>query len=123
VVNALRAVRAKAPNARVFILGYPQILPEQGQLACYHSMPISMGDVPWLEDQQETLNAVVRQAAAVTGAHFVDTYASSIGHDACQAPGTRWLEPITNPINALPAHPNATGEAVMAQNALRQITG
>jgi hypothetical protein len=84
-------------------------------------MPISLGDVPWLVHEQETLNAVVQHAAAVTGTQYVDTYTSSKGHDACQAPGTRWIEPLSNPINAFPVHPNATGEAVMAQDALRQI--
>jgi lysophospholipase L1-like esterase len=120
VVKALRAVRAKAPLAEVFILGYPRILPDKGVLACYPSMPISMGDVPWLVHEQETLNAVVRRAAAVTGARFVDTFTPSAGHDACQAPGTRWIEPATNPINAFPVHPNAAGEAAMAQDLLRQ---
>jgi lysophospholipase L1-like esterase len=115
LVRALRAVRAKAPRAEVFILGYPRILPDQGELACYPSMPISMGDVPWLVNEQKTLNSVVRRAAAATGARFVDTYTPSAGHDACQAPGTRWIEPATNPVNAFPIHPNADGEAAMAR--------
>jgi lysophospholipase L1-like esterase len=115
LVRALRAVRAKAPRAEVFILGYPRILPDKGELACYPSMPISMGDVPWLVQEQKTLNSVVRRAAAATGARFVDTYTPSAGHDACQAPGTRWIEPATNPINAFPVHPNADGEAAMAR--------
>jgi len=120
VVRALRAVRSKAPHAEVFILGYPRILPAKGVLACYPSMPISMGDVPWLVREQETLNTVVRRAAAATGARFVDTYTPSAGHDACQAPGTRWIEPASNPINAFPVHPNAAGEAAMARALLRQ---
>jgi lysophospholipase L1-like esterase len=119
LLRALRAVRAKAPQAEVFILGYPRILPSTGVLACYPSMPISMGDVPWLVREQETLNAVVRRAALATGARFVDTYTSSAGHDACQAPGTRWIEPATNPVNALPVHPNIAGEAAMARDLLR----
>ena len=47
--------------------------------------------------------------------------ASSLGHDACEPEGTRWIEPAVDPINAFPVHPNATGEAAMAVQTLRQL--
>lgn len=121
VVAALTAVRRKAPAATVVILGYPRILPETGQLSCYSSMPIAMGDVPWLNHEQDVLNAVVRRAAQQTGARFVDMTASSAGHDACAPVGTRWIEPAVAPVNAFPVHPNATGEAAMAAQTLLQL--
>jgi len=121
LVRTLSAVRAKAPRATIVILGYPQILPPVGVPACYPVMPISMGDVPWLVNQQLVLNDAVRRAAAATGARYVDTYTPSAGHDACTPVGTRWLEPLVAPINAFPVHPNATGEAVMAQDTLAAI--
>jgi len=121
LVTALTAVRRKAPHATVVILGYPQILPEKGQLACYSSMPISMGDVPWLEEEQEVLNNVVYRAATRTGAHFINMGPSSRNHNACEPPNQRWIEPATNPINAFPVHPNATGEAAMAHQTLLQL--
>ncbi|WP_199856744.1 hypothetical protein [Nocardia suismassiliense] len=47
----------------------------------------------------------------------MDTYTSSIGHDMCQAPGTKWLEgPIPTDL-AAPVHPNELG----AQDQARQI--
>jgi len=121
LVRTLSAVRAKAPRATIVILGYPQILPPVGDPACYPVMPISMGDVPWLVNQQLVLNDAVRRAAAATGARYVDTYSPSAGHDACAPVGTRWIEPLVAPINAYPVHPNATGEAVMAQDTLAAI--
>jgi hypothetical protein len=121
LVRALTAVHQKAPAATVVILGYPQILPATGSLACYPSMPISLGDVPWLAHQQDVLNGVVRKAAAVTGSRFIDMAPSSTGHDACQPIGTRWIEPATNPLNAFPVHPNVAGEAAMAQQTLSQL--
>lgn len=121
LVQALRAVHAKAPHATVAILGYPEILPEQGNLACFPVMPVSVGDVAWLNHEQDVLNAVVRTAAQVTGSRFVDMAPSSAGHDACQPVGTRWIEPAVGPVNAFPVHPNATGEAAMAQQTLAQL--
>lgn len=121
VVAALRAVREKAPAATVVILGYPQILPEAGILSCYPSMPIAMGDVPWLNHEQDVLNGVISRAARETGARFVDMAASSAGHDVCQPIGQRWIEPAVAPVNAFPVHPNAMGEAAMARQTLAQL--
>ena len=121
LVAALTAVRKKAPAATVVIIGYPRILPAVGQLSCYPSMPISMGDVPWLNHEQDVLNGVIRKAALKTGARFVNMAPASAGHDACQPAAKRWIEPAIGPINAFPVHPNATGEAAMARHTLRQI--
>jgi hypothetical protein len=121
LVTALNAVHKKAPAATVAILGYPQILPEWGRLACYPSMPISLGDVHWLHEQQEVLNAVVKRAALHTGTRFIDLGPVSVGHDACQPETKRWIEPAVDPINAFPIHPNAAGEAAMARQTLRQL--
>jgi lysophospholipase L1-like esterase len=121
LIHALTAVRAAAPRATVVILGYPTILPAVGSPACYPVMPISMGDVPYLHQEEALLNGVVRAAALITGARFIDMAPASQGHDACQPVGQRWIEPAVGPINADPVHPNATGEAAMAQQTLAQL--
>jgi hypothetical protein len=114
-------VHRKAPRAKVFILGYPQILPSTGSPSCYALMGISEGDVPWLVHQEQVLNDVVRRAARKTHSRYVDTWRRSAGHDACSGPTHRWLEPLVGPVNAYPVHPNATGEAEMANATLAAI--
>ena len=121
LVAALTAVHKKAPAATVVILGYPEILPPRWIPGCAGVMPIAQGDVPWLHRQQDVLNAVVRKAAQRTGARFVDMAPSSTGHDACEGPLRRWIEPAVGFVNAFPVHPNATGEAAMASQTLRQL--
>lgn len=121
LVEALSAVRAKAPRATIVLLGYPQILPAEGSPSCYAITGISVGDVPWLVEQQQVANEVARRAAAETGARFVDTYTPSAGHDACSGADTRWMEPLVGPVNAFPVHPNAAGEAAMARETLAAI--
>src|SRR4051812_4490554 len=64
LVKALTGVRAKAPHARVAILGYPWILPPTN--GCFLKMPVARGDVPYLRGLQATLNDAVRRAAAKT---------------------------------------------------------
>jgi lysophospholipase L1-like esterase len=121
LVNALNAVHDRAPRATVVILGYPHALPAVGVPACYPSMPIAMGDVPYVNEWATALNEAVEKAAAETGTRFVDMGPSSVGHDACQPVGTRWIEPLVGAINAAPVHPNAAGEDAMAAQTLRQL--
>jgi lysophospholipase L1-like esterase len=118
---ALRAVTAKAPNARVAVLGYPWIMPATADPSCFFKMPIASGDVPYLRDLQTHLNSALRRAAEETGAAFVDFSASSEGHDACTPSGTRWIEPVLFGANLVPVHPNARGELAMAQRTLAAV--
>ncbi|MGH8861757.1 MAG: SGNH/GDSL hydrolase family protein [Jatrophihabitantaceae bacterium] len=119
LVKALKAVRAKAPHARVAILGYPWIMPAGG--GCFPQMPVATGDVPYLRHLEATLNDAVRRAAAATGAGYVDLSTVSNGHDACQAPGVRWVEPALFGTNPVIVHPNALGEFQMAAQTLRTL--
>jgi lysophospholipase L1-like esterase len=116
LVNALRAVRAKAPGAKVGILGYPWIMPSTG--GCFTKMPVASGDVPYVRGIQATLNDAVRRAAAATGVSYVDMNTVSNGHDACQPIGVRWVEPVLQGTNPVVVHPNALGEAQMAAQAM-----
>lgn len=112
VVQALRDVRARSPKAKVAILGYPWIMPKA--VGCFDRMPIATGDVPYVRAIQATLNDAVKRAAAAAGATYVDLNGVSEGHDACQAPGVRWVEPVLQGTNPVIVHPNALGEAKMA---------
>ncbi|MEU6672443.1 SGNH/GDSL hydrolase family protein [Streptomyces sp. NPDC046727] len=116
--SALRSVRAKAPDARVAVLGYPWITPATADPSCFARLPVARGDVPYLHALQAHLNAVVERAAEETGATYVDFAEVSAGHDACQAVGTRWIEPLLFGQNIVPVHPNALGERRMAERTM-----
>ncbi len=113
VAAALAEIRRRAPLARVFVVGYPAILPEAGP-GCWPVLPIAPGDVRYLRDTEKRLNAMLATQAAAAGATYVDTYGPSIGRDACQLPGVRWVEPLVPVGLAAPVHPNAVGMQGMA---------
>lgn len=119
LVKALRAVRARAPRAKVAILGYPWILP--ATRGCFPTMPVASGDVPYLRDIQATLNDAVRRAAAATGVTYVKFTTVSSGHDACQPIGVRWIEPTLGGTNPVIVHPNALGESQMAAQTIKVL--
>ena len=119
LVKALAAVHAKAPHARLAILGYPHILPPMD--GCFDKMPVAKGDVPYLNGIQATLNDAVRRAAAATGTTYVNVAGVSAGHDACQPIGVRWIEPVLQGTNPVVVHPNALGESQLAARTMRVL--
>lgn len=120
VDRVLRAVHARAPHARVLVVGYPDLLPDDGT-GCYPSVPFASKDFPYLRDTEKRLNVMLRLVAAWNHAEYVDTYAPTRGHDMCKAPADRWIEPLQPASPAAPAHPNATGEQAMAGAVLERL--
>ncbi|MGI5134189.1 MULTISPECIES: SGNH/GDSL hydrolase family protein [unclassified Streptomyces] len=120
VDRVLRAVRAKAPHARVLVVGYPDLLPDDGS-GCFPSVPFASKDFPYLRDTEKRLNLMLRLVAEWNHAEYVDTYGPTQGHDMCKAPADRWIEPLQPASPAAPAHPNAKGEQAMASAVLARL--
>jgi lysophospholipase L1-like esterase len=120
VARVLRAVHARAPHARVVVVGYPDLLPDDGS-GCFPQVPFAQKDFPYLRDTEKRLNLMLRLVAGVNRAEYVDTYTPTAGHDMCKAPADRWIEPLQPAAPAAPAHPNAKGEDAMAQAVLERL--
>jgi lysophospholipase L1-like esterase len=120
VAADLQGIHAGAPNAKVFLVGYPVILPDSGD-GCWPLVPIAYGDVPYLRGVEKALNSMLATEAAANGATFVDTYTASIGHDVCQPAGTKWVEGLIPTSPAVPFHPNRLGEQEMARQVLAAL--
>jgi hypothetical protein len=123
VDNVLGLIHQAAPQARVYVVGYPAIFPEQPLLAgapegCWPTLPVAPDDVPYLRAKEKELNAMLAAQAALTSyssyTTFVDTYTPSVGHDACEPPVVRWVEPAVPASPAAPVHPNLFGMQGMA---------
>ena len=137
---AIKAVKAKAPNAKIAVIAYPAIAPDAANTpaaGCYTAnaavppiplpgLPISVGstlpftdtDVPFLQVLQQQLNTGIGAAAAANGAAYADIYPTSLAHSACQPESTRWVEPLIPAAAAQGAtntlHPNLAGTTAMA---------
>jgi lysophospholipase L1-like esterase len=118
VANVIQGVHTRAPSAKVLIVGYPDGLPTNGT-ACWPFVPVTAGDIKYFNGLEQQLNRVEASEAAANNATFVDTWNSSIGHDACKPPGVAWVNGIVPTSAAFPLHPNQLGEANMA----RQVIG
>ncbi|AYF75323.1 SGNH/GDSL hydrolase family protein [Nocardia yunnanensis] len=123
VIAVLNGIKARAPHARILLLDYFKGVGDRG---CFASIPISDTDTAWIAHKLIELNAMLARAAAATGVELVNTYATSDGHDGCQAPGTRWAEgviPLSHnpPGPAVPFHPNQLGADHQARSVLAAL--
>jgi len=116
----LKGIHARAPHARVLIVGYPDGLPVNGS-NCWPLVPLSSGDIEYINSLERMLNSEIAREAVANGATYVDTFTSSIGHDACQAPGVAWVNGIVPTSVAFPLHPNEAGEQNMANQVLAAL--
>jgi lysophospholipase L1-like esterase len=120
VAAVLEEIDHRAPDATVLVVGYPTILPATGP-GCFPVVPFSPGDVAYLRETEQHLNVMLAEQAQDAGAKFVDTYASSVGHDVCQLPGTKWVEGLVPTAPAAPVHPNALGMRNSARDVLTAL--
>jgi hypothetical protein len=84
-------------------------------------VPLSSGDIQYINALEVGLNSEIASDAANNGATYVDTFSSSIGHDACQPSGVAWVNGILPTSPGTPLHPNATGELNMANQVLAAL--
>jgi lysophospholipase L1-like esterase len=118
IEQALKNIRAEAPQAQIVVVGYPDIFPTtaEGRLTCAAAgVPFTPEDIEFLDGVERELNTMLATAAGSTKNTYLDTYTPSIGHDMCELPGVRWIEGPIPLAPAAPVHPNAAGQAAVAQ--------
>lgn len=112
VGDVLRGIHERSPQARVIVVGYPDILPAGGQ-DCWPLVSLSRDDGAYINGLVVDLNAMLARQAAANDAEFADTYGPSVGHDMCAA--SRWTEGSLSTSEATPLHPNAAGHRAIAR--------
>jgi hypothetical protein len=122
VDGVLDGIHSRSPNATVFVVNYSALFPHEGP-GCWPQMPVADGDVAYLREKQEELNAMLagQVAANAAFARLVDVYAASVGHDACAPPVLRWVEPYFPASAAAPLHPNLIGMQAFSGLVLQEM--
>ncbi|WP_164860618.1 SGNH/GDSL hydrolase family protein [Rhodococcus sp. X156] len=119
--QTLQAIHQRSPRAKVLVVGVPAVVPDQPS-ACPDG-PYGPGDMPYLSGVVRELNTMLRARAAANAATFVDTYTPSVGHDACQQPGIKWMEGPALVHEGVALHPNHAGMAASATAVVRAAQG
>lgn len=121
VGRVLERINAKAPDARVVVVGYPAVLPADPK-ACSPELPYAAEDIAYLHTGLRQLNTVLAEQARRNGAEFADTAEETVGHGICAPPDSRWVEGPRSTTGAAPLHPNARGERAMATAVLDELS-
>jgi lysophospholipase L1-like esterase len=121
VSAALDSIRARSPRAKIYVVGYPDLLPLTGD-GCWPKLPFSDAEVGFLRGVEHSLNLALARAASDAHDHFVNMSGPSASHTACSPKSTRWLEPAVTSGGAYPLHPTAHGMAGMARAVASAIT-
>ena len=138
----LVAIHKKAPNARIFVAGYPRLFgsnpryyPKQKYLRdgttarvcalpqAYLSEYLRYDDAQWFNKVADRLNGVLASAVAKAGvpATFVSVRAAFTTHGDCDS-GSSWFTPIVTVYNLgieianSALHPNRTGQRAYERN-------
>lgn len=112
--EALDAIRDRSPKAKIFVLGYGQIIPEDGK-DCWGKVNVSASDAPYFYGWQNAITTTEKATAEAHGAIYVDFFDQSKGHDACQPADRRWTNPMNNFGDAgWPLHPTLEGSRAAA---------
>ena len=120
--DAYRQIKARAPRARLVVVGYPQLVADPAKVdlntcpSLASPLPgrrIDAADGRWLREKGARLSTVIAGAARAVGASYVDVSADFAGHEACSA--DPWLTGII--LSGLRAsfHPTAAGQAELAR--------
>jgi lysophospholipase L1-like esterase len=114
---ALRAIRTRAPQAVVLLVGYPRLVPDQGSCA---DLPLATGDYAEARRIGRALDRALAGAADRARVSFVDLYEASRGHDICS--GDPWVNGrVTDRQRALAYHPLASGMRAAADGVLAAL--
>jgi lysophospholipase L1-like esterase len=119
---AYRRILARAPKARLLVVGYPQVVADPAKVD-YASCPalnspvpgrgVSVDDGRWLREKGARLAGVVSAAAKAAGATYVDVAGDFAGHEACTA--DPWLSGVVLTDLMASFHPTARGQAELAR--------
>ena len=104
--RVLAAISARAPDARVVVLGYPVPYDLSRSSSC---LGLSTTDRTDLNQAANHLDGQIRAAARRHGDVFADVRRAFAGHEICDA--HRWLNSVDWLDIGVSYHPTATGQA------------
>ena len=122
------AIRDKAPDSRLVVLGYPRLFPRrlpdrQPVGRCIGLSGITGIEATYLNKMLAQLNAAIAASAVQAGATYVNAEEALNGHEEGCDVAAAWLNPPDARDNPRPAsfHPDGTGYLHLAEAAVQQL--
>jgi lysophospholipase L1-like esterase len=110
-------IRAKAPNARTVVVGYPRLF---NGIDCHLLTWFSGAEMTRLNATADLLDTAIATAASAAGFAFADPRTAFTGHAVCSS--SPWINNLTWPIGDS-FHPNKAGYAGYANVVAPALSG
>jgi lysophospholipase L1-like esterase len=115
IVAVIDRVAELAPDARILLVGYPQVVPAHGTCDL---LPLAAGDYPFVRRAFQRVIDAQRRAAAEAGVEYVDVESMARGHDICSS--NPWMAgAVDHPGEASAWHPYEVEHQAVAAAILR----
>jgi lysophospholipase L1-like esterase len=111
------AIRSRAANATVVVLGYPRLF--MG-VDCNAGTFFSTTEMSRMNSIADLLKTVTQERATAAGATFKDAIPPFVGHAICSS--SEWLNGLSNPVEES-FHPNRTGHSSGYEPLVRAVIG
>lgn len=116
--SAVTYLRYYAPNARIVLVGYPEMFAANQDTACIKLLGLVPFDQPngrIIIEYMDRLDKAQREAAALLQLDFLDTRALTAGHGACSP--DPWVNGMfqLSTAGGIAYHPMPEGDAVVAK--------
>lgn len=131
LVRTYTAIKQAAPNATVYVLGYPDLVPPHPSgaanlITCVTSGLVG-GSLGWLAPKQRQLQDVIQNAASAAGVNWVDPNLKGAaysfqGHTVCSS-NSWFIRPINRHPTSSSFHPTSTGQIELEQALLANGAG
>ena len=118
LTNTLQAIHAHAPNARIVLLGYPELYDLSTSGTC---VGLSTRDRTALNDGADALDNALAAAAAANKAVWADVRGQFAHHEICDSGS--WLHSVDLFALSSSYHPTASGQILGYLPVLNEFTG
>lgn len=115
LTRVLRAIKSRAPSARILVTSYTQYADVE-RSDCSNQF-VNPKDIAAMQEVVSRLAEVQEASAEAVGAEYVDLITPAAGHDACSSdPWANAAQPIVNLRDfSVAFHPTAAGERAFAR--------
>ncbi len=118
-------IKRLAPNARIYVIGYPRFFPQSPPLFCVTGVTAPtapqpsfiLSDMEWINHEITSLNEVIRKAAEAANVSYIDPTDTLQGHELCSS--SPWINNAKGEVvgkhRIESYHPNANGHIAIAE--------
>jgi len=119
LANTFSAIANAAPNARVVVMGYPELYDLGNSWIC---PGLSSTDRSALNNAADTLDSVIQTAAQNAGDSYADVRSNFSGHELCDF-FNEWLHSVSVSDVTESYHPTSAGQSGGYLPAMDSVTG